>query len=150
MTKEVKKEEKLSSSSSSSSSGNNDNDDTTATKQCHYIFTKIDQLLSHLNAKPNDIINLTAHVVDIRTNGKKVLDAIHAYFNGTLLTTSTAVSAAALAVANANAKGSNKAISSVALSVVGVAGLMEEGAVVQVEFRAVVRRGPMTSFILVM
>ena len=80
-----------------------------AKKQTKHIFSRLDSLLSQLNATHSDVLSMTAHVVDIHKNGNTVLDAHGTYMAG---------------------KGKNTR-SVCAWNMVGVSGLMPEGCVVQ-------------------
>ena len=79
-----------------------------AKKQTKHIFSRLNSLLSQLNATHSDVLSMTAHVVDIHKNGNTVLDAHGTYMAG---------------------KGKNTR-SVCAWNMVGVSGLMPEGCVV--------------------
>ncbi|KAL9189710.1 hypothetical protein ACHAXT_009385 [Thalassiosira profunda] len=97
-----------------------------AKKQAELIFDRLHSLMEHLRATHLDVISMTAHVVNIQKNGRAVLDAHGKYMGG---------------------KG-NLARSICAWTMVGVSGLMHDGAVVQIEVEAMIRRGPMNILIL--
>lgn len=97
-----------------------------AKRQLQYIFAKLDLLLAQLGASHSDVLTMTAHVVDVHENGREVMDAHGRYMAG-------------------RGRGTRSICS---WTMIGVSGLMTEGCVVQLEVKAIVRRGIVSNLIL--
>lgn len=105
-------------------------EDLSAEKQCHFLFSKLEMFLNLLCCKRSDVFWVNLQIVDVHLHGREVLDIFRNYFSS-------------------GKKGTEDAkTGGVALNFVGVAGLLHEGALVQMEFRAVVRRCPISLFVL--
>jgi len=105
-------------------------EDLSAEKQCHLLFSKLEMLLNLLCCKRSDVFWVNLQIVDVHSHGREVLDIFRNYFS--------------------SGKKGNEDVRTggVALNFVGVAGLLHEGALVQMEFRAMVRSGPISLFVL--
>ncbi|KAL7529157.1 hypothetical protein ACHAXR_006259 [Thalassiosira sp. AJA248-18] len=95
-------------------------------KQAQYIFSRLDLVLSQLKASRSDVLSITAHVVNIHKNGEDVMDAYCEYMAGNGTATR----------------------SFCAWTMIGVSGLMPKGCVVQLEVKAIVRRGVASNLML--
>jgi len=105
-------------------------EDLSAEKQCHLLFSKLEMLLNLLCCKRSDVFWVNLQIVDVHSHGREVLDIFRNYFS--------------------SGKKGNEDVRTggVALNFVGVAGLLHEGALVQMEFQAMVRSGPISLFVL--